>query len=65
MNYICAMVYLIGAWTGFQFLEGILAASADIEATIHNLAGLAFTIALFVLMMKCQNHGDCKAKKAD
>ena len=30
MDYIRIMAYIIGVWTAFQFLEGILAASADV-----------------------------------
>lgn len=65
MNYIRIMAYIIGAWTAFQFLEGMLAASADVGSTVHNLVGLAFVIAMLFLMTKCQKHGDHEAKKAD
>ena len=65
MNYIRIMAYLIGAWTAFQFLEGILAASADVRSTVHNLVGLTFMIAMLFLMMKCQKQGDHETKKTD
>ena len=65
MNYIRIMAYIIGVWTAFQFLEGILAASADVGSTVHNLVGLAFVIAMLFLMTKCQKHGDHETKKAD
>lgn len=59
------MAYIIGAWTAFQFLEGILAASADVGSTVHNLVGLTFVIAMLFLMIKCQKQGDHETKKTD
>lgn len=64
MNYIRIMAYLIGAWTAFQFLEGILAASADVRSTVHNLVGLTFMIAMLFLMTKCQRQGERSEKEA-
>lgn len=46
-------------------MEGILAASADMKATVHNLVGFVFMIAMLFLMMKCQKHGDYETKKTD
>ena len=65
MDYIRIMAYIIGAWTAFQFLEGILAVSADVGSTVHNLVGLTFMIAMLFLMIKCQKHGDHETKKVD
>ena len=65
MNYLRLMAYLIGGWTAFQFLESILAASADVRTTVHDLVGLAFIAAMLFLMVKCQKSSDCKTKKID
>lgn len=65
MNYIRLMAYLTGGWAAFQFLEVILAASADVRVTIHDLVGLAFIAAMLFIMTKCQKNGDCKTKKID
>ena len=59
------MAYLLGAWTAFQFLEGILAASADVSATIHDLVGLVVTVAMLLLMIKCEKRSNRKAKNTD
>ena len=64
MNYIRIMAYIIGVWTAFQFLEGILAASADVGSTVHNLVGLTFMIAMLFLMTKCQRQGERSEKEA-
>lgn len=65
MNYLRLMAYLIGDWAAFQFLESILAASADVRTTVHGLVGLAFIAAMLLLMVKCQKSSDCKTKKID
>lgn len=65
MNYLRLMTYLIGGWAAFQFLESILAASADVRTTVHDLVGLAFIAAMLFLAVKCQKNSDCKTKKID
>lgn len=65
MKYIRIVAYLMGGWEVFQFLEGIIAASADVRATVHNLVGFVFMIAMLSLMMKCQKRGDYETKKTD
>lgn len=63
MKYIRIMAYLLGGWEAFQFLEGILAASADVKATVHNLVGFVFMIAMLSLMAKCQQQGEQSEKE--
>lgn len=65
MSCLRILVYVMGFWTAFQFLEGILEASADVKATVHCLVGLTVVLVAFFLVLKCQKYSDCKTKKTD